>query len=273
MKKIIALLMAAVLMALTFAGCQTKTGKEEDSTESENNSVVTESDSDYVVKKGKLVVGITEYAPMDYKEKGSDEWIGFDAEFARAFAKELGVDVEFIVIDWDNKFLELSSKKIDCIWNGMTITDEVKLNSNCSNPYVKNAQVVVMAEDKVDSYKDVASLANLSFAVESGSAGEKAAIENEFKYTSVTAQSDALMEVQAGTADACIIDITMANAMTDEGTSYSTLKGCLELSSEEYGVAFRKGSDLTDMFNKFMVENKDEVVTPLAQKYQLTLAY
>lgn len=273
MKKFIALLMAAILMALTFAGCQSKTTDEDDSTVPENNSVVATSDRDYVVNKGKLVVGITEYAPMDYKEEGSDEWIGFDADLAKAFAKELGVEVEFIVIDWDNKFLELSSKKIDCIWNGMTITDEVMLNSNCSNPYVKNAQVVVMAADKADAYKDAASMSELTFAVESGSAGESVAVENEFNYTSVTAQSDALMEVQAGTADACIIDITMANAMTGEGTSYSTLKGCLELSIEEYGVAFRKGSELTDMFNKFIVDNKDAVVTPLAEKYELTLAY
>lgn len=268
MKKIIALLMAAVLV-FAFAGCTKAPETEEKTTEAE----VVASDLDTVKSNGKLVVGITDYAPMDYKEEGSDEWTGFDAEFARAFAKELGVEVEFIEIDWDNKVFELDAKKIDCIWNGMTITNEIKLATNVSNAYVKNAQVVVMAADKVADYADAASMAELSFAVESGSAGQDAATENNYNYTAVLTQADALMEVKAGTADACIIDITMANAMTGEGTSYDTLAKGIELTSEEYGVSFRKGSDLTAALNQFMVDNKTEVLEPLAAKYELTLAF
>lgn len=292
MKKFIALLMAAMLIVVSFAGCaDTKVDEEtstnevataEETTAKLNlnvepitglDSLDAESDLAYVLSKGKLVVGITDYAPMDYKDKGSDEWTGFDAEFAEAFGKALGVEVEFIEIDWDNKFLELSAKDIDCIWNGMTITDEVKLNTSCSDAYVKNAQVVVMAADKVADYTDVASMADLAFAVESGSAGEAAAKDNNLTYTAVPAQSDALMEVAAGTADACIIDITMANAMTGAGTSYATLASCLELTSEEYGVAFRTGSDMTAVFNQFMVDQKAAVLEPLADKYELTLAF
>ena len=269
MKKIIALLMAAVLV-FAFAGCTRAPETEEDTT---NAEVVAVSDLDTVKSNGKLVVGITDYAPMDYKEEGSDEWTGFDAEFARAFAKDLGVEVEFIEIDWDNKVFELDAKKIDCIWNGMTITNEIKLATNVSNAYVKNAQVVVMAADKVADYADAASMAELSFAVESGSAGQDAATENNYNYTAVLTQADALMEVKAGTADACIIDITMANAMTGEGTSYETLAKGIELTSEEYGVSFRKGSDLTAALNQFMVDNKAEVLEPLAAKYELTLAF
>ena len=82
------------------------------------------SDVDYVKEKGKLVVGITEFEPMDYQNE-SGEWIGFDADMAKAFAESLGVDAEFVVIDWDNKILELDGKTIDCVWNGMTLTDEV----------------------------------------------------------------------------------------------------------------------------------------------------
>lgn len=296
MKKFIALLMAALLV-FAFAGCaDTKTPVEEESSDAVSDQAdvkeeatqklnldvepVTglddlgeDSDLAKIINKGTLVVGITDYAPMDYKDPGSDEWTGFDAEFAEAFGEAIGVKVEFIEVDWDNKFFELESNKIDCIWNGMTITDEVKLNTSCSAAYVKNAQVVVMAADKVADYADAASMADLSFAVESGSAGEQAAKDNKFAYTAVLTQADALMEVQSGTADACIIDITMANAMTGAGTSYDKLAKGIELTSEEYGVGFRKGSDATAVLNAFMMAQKENVLVPLAAKYELTLAF
>ena len=86
--------------------------------------------------KGKLVVGITNFEPMDYKDEDG-KWIGFDADMAAAFAQSIDVDVEFIEIDWDNKIMELDSKNIDCVWNGMTLTDEVKKSIATSNPTVK----------------------------------------------------------------------------------------------------------------------------------------
>ncbi len=101
-----------------------------------------DSDVDYIKGKGKLVVGITEFEPMDYKDD-NDEWIGFDADMARLVAEKLGVDVEFVVIDWDNKVMELDSKSIDVVWNGMTLTDEVTSAMECTNAYCNNAQVVV----------------------------------------------------------------------------------------------------------------------------------
>ena len=224
--------------------------------------------------KGKLVVGITEYAPMDYKdEKGN--WTGFDAEFARMFAKELGYEVEFKVIEWDNKLLELESGAIDCIWNGMTITGEIKDSCAVSEPYVRNQQVVVMKADKASSYKDAESMKDLKFAAESGSAGQTSIIDNineNANLTAVSAQSDALLEVASGSVDACVIDATMAAAMTGEGTSYADLKVVLTLADEEYGVAFRKDSDLCAKFNEFKkkITDNGELKT-LADKYCLTL--
>lgn len=103
-----------------------------------------DSDVEAIKAKGKLIVGITEFAPMDYQEKGSDEWVGFDADMCKAVAKKLGVDVEFVIIDWDTKHLELETKKIDVVWNGMTLTDEVKAAMDCTNAYCNNAQVVVV---------------------------------------------------------------------------------------------------------------------------------
>ena len=257
MKKIIALVLTLVLALGCFVGCS----KKDDG-----------SDLAYVQKKGTLIVGITDYEPMDYKDSDGS-WTGFDAEFAQAVAAKLGVKCEFIEIDWDNKFFELESKAIDCIWNGMTITDEVKLNASVSNPYVKNAQVVVLDAAKAADYTTADAIQGLSFAVEAGSAGEAElkglGIEN---YTAVQSQSNALMEVAAGTCDACVIDITMANAMTGSGSGYPNLTSALELSTEEYGIGFRKNSDLTTKVNEIMASfMTDGTLDALASKYSLTL--
>ncbi len=111
--------------------------------------VATEPDSDvaYIQDKGTLVVGITEFAPMDYKDEAGN-WIGFDADMARLVAEKLGVEAEFVVIEWDNKIMELDSKNIDVVWNGMTLTDEVTNAMECTNAYCNNAQVVVVPGDK-----------------------------------------------------------------------------------------------------------------------------
>ena len=170
-------------------------------------------DIDYITENGKMIIGITDYAPMNYKDdKGN--WTGFDTEFAEAVCEKLGVKAEFVEIEWDNKFIALESKAIDCIWNGMTISEEVLKNTSCSKAYVKNAQVVVMAEDKIADYKDAEAMKELSFAVESGSAGATAAKDSGFEdVLEAGTQTDALLEVQSGACDACIIDLTMANAM------------------------------------------------------------
>ena len=102
-----------------------------------------DSDVSYIQGKGTLIVGITNFEPMDYKD-GSDEWIGFDADMARIVAEKLGVEVQFIEIDWDNKIMELDSKNIDVVWNGMTLTNEALEAMECSNAYCNNAQVVIV---------------------------------------------------------------------------------------------------------------------------------
>lgn len=204
----------------------------------------------YIQEKGTLIVGITNFAPMDYKDENGD-WIGFDADMAKAFAESLGVEVEFVEIDWDNKILELDSKTIDCVWNGMTLTAEVTSAMDCSNAYCNNAQIVIVPADKAEQYQDVESLSDLTFAVEAGSAGEEEVDALGLNYTSVKTQADALMEVAAGTSDAAVIDSLMAAAMVGEGTGYADLTYTVGLNSEEYGVGFRKGSDLAEALNDF----------------------
>lgn len=263
-KRLLSALLCGCLAVSMLAGCGSKKEEEvvtntdaadaaadtaEEAAEAEEEAPAG-SDLDYVLEKGTLVVGITDFEPMDYKDENG-EWIGFDADMAKAFAESLGVAVEFVEIDWDNKVLELAGKTIDCVWNGMTLTDEVKAAMECSNAYCNNAQVVIVPADVADKYQDTDSLKDLNFAVEAGSAGEAEVSALGLNYTSVKAQSDALMEVKAKTSDAAVIDLLMAGAMIGEGTDYANLTHTLELNSEEYGVGFRKGSDLAAALNEF----------------------
>ena len=271
MKKFLAVLISA-LMCVSLAACSTAPASSDDvSADAENNTEVNtnavvsdeentedeteaQSDAEYVKSKGTLVVGITDFAPMDYKDADGN-WIGFDADMAKAFAEALGVEVEFTEIDWDNKILELNSKTIDCVWNGMTLTDEVLSSMECSNAYCNNKQVVVVPADKAESYQTAESCKELVFAVESGSAGNDMADEYGFEYTAVKDQATAVMEVAAGTSDAAIIDSLMAAAMVGEGTGYETLTYTVGLNDEKYGVGFRKGSDLAELLNSFFADS------------------
>ena len=257
MKKIWAMLLA-LTMILSLAACgskkETPAAEEKPAAEQPAETPAEEPAADSEVaaiqSKGTLVVGITDFAPMDYKDADGN-WIGFDADMAKAFAESLGVAVEFVEIDWDNKVLELNSKAIDCVWNGMTLTDEVTSAMECSNAYCNNAQVVIVPADKADQYQTVEACADLAFAVEAGSAGEAEVDALGYNFTPVKAQSDALMEVAAGTSDAAVIDSLMAAAMVGEGTGYADLTYTVGLNSEEYGVGFRKGSDLAAALNDF----------------------
>ena len=275
MKKWIAMLLAA-LMVFSMAACAAKNEPAADQTNDQPaadtqtsepaedtasgedaapaaDQTAADSDMAYVQSKGTLVVGITDFAPMDYQNE-SGEWIGFDADMAKAFAESLGVSVEFVEIDWDNKILELGSKSIDCVWNGMTLTDEVTSAMACSNAYCNNSQVVIVPADKAADYADVEACKALSFAVEAGSAGMAEVEKLGASFTEVKDQATALMEVAAGTSDAAVIDSLMAGAMVGEGTSYDSLTYTVSLNAEEgeqYGVGFRQGSDLADALNDF----------------------
>ncbi len=258
MKKILTVLMAVLMAAACLAGC----GKQEGS------------DFAYVQKKGTMVVGMTEYAPIAFKDDNG-QWTGFDVELGRIVAEKLGVDIEFLVLpDWNQKFVELDSRNIDVIWNGMTITEDVKNNTSYTKPYLLNAQVVVMKKENVANYPDVDSLKGLKFAVENGSAGQEALDSLGIKdYVALQDQPAAILEVKAGTSDACVVDITMANAMTGEGSDFTDLAVGISLTEEEYGIAFRKGSDLTAKVDEILDELRDNgTMQQLADKYNLTMA-
>ena len=243
-RRVLSVLLCAAMAFSMLAGCGSKDkGGESDS------------DKAYVQDKGTLVVGITNFKPMDYKDE-SGEWIGFDADLAKKFAESLGVEAEFVEIDWDNKIMELDGKTIDCVWNGMTLTPEVTSSMDCTDAYLNNAQVVVVPKEVADQYQDEESLADL-----------------ELNVTPVTAQADALMEVAAGTSDAAVIDLLMAAAMIGDGTNYADLTYTVHLNNEEYGVGFRQGSDLADELNSFFAScYEDGSIQELAKTYGVQAA-
>ena len=240
MKKFLSLALALTLCT-SLAACSSGGNTSGSSSGSDNtsgsgsgsSSQTQTSDMQYVKDKGTLVVGITYFAPMDYKEEGSDEWIGFDADMAKAFAESLGVNVEFQEITWDYKVEELNSKAIDCVWNGMTLSDDVMAAMGTSVPYCTNYQTLIYPADKAADFEGLTSLEGLNIAVESGSAGEDAALALGATTVPVQAQSNALMEVSAGTSDAAVIDVLMAAEMTGEGTSYADLVYSLTLNDAQ----------------------------------------
>lgn len=283
MKKLISLLLAAG-MAASLAACGSTAAITDsaaadstaDATSTAEAAEATDGESDlaYIKEKGKMTIGYTVYAPMNYTDENG-EFVGFDTELATAVCEQLGVEPEFVEINWDTKIVELDAKSIDCIWNGMTLTDDILANTACTEAYAKNAQVVVMKAGS--GYTSTADLVGKTVVAEAGSAGETTIQEDEnlaqADYISKGVQTDCLMEVAAGTADAAVLDLTLASAMIGEGTDYADLEIVDELNAEEYGVAFRKGSDAAAAVNEaFAALKADGTMQTLADKYGLTLA-
>ena len=277
MKRLVSAFLAGA-MALSLAACggaaSTSTVASSAASGSAAASETAASDLDYIKEKGKLVIGYTVYEPMNYTDADGN-FTGFDTELATAVCEKLGVEPEFVEINWDTKVVELDAKSIDCIWNGMTLTEDIMANTATTKAYAKNAQVVVVKEST--AYTSTADLAGKTVVAEAGSAGEAAiqGDENLAKadYVSKSVQTDCLMEVAAGTADAAVLDLTLANAMIGEGTDYASLKIVDELNAEEYGVAFRKGSDAAAVVDAaFDAMKADGTMQALAEKYELALA-
>ncbi|MCI5546468.1 MAG: transporter substrate-binding domain-containing protein [Clostridiales bacterium] len=245
-----------------------------------------ESDWAYIQGKGKLTIGITLFAPINYYDE-NNELIGFDTELAKAVCEKLGVEVEFIEINWDSKEIELNSKNIDAIWNGMCITEERKQNMSMSRPYLYNTQAMVMKADKEADI--MADIAGKYVVAEQGSTGEGklqgtiadddtvvVSAKEYFKdanYTPVDSMAKALMEVKSGIADVALVDSVCALAMVGEGTDYDDLTVNLDnnFGLQEYGIGFRVGSDVTELVNNAIIElTKDGTVAQIAEKYGLT---
>ena len=231
-------------------------------------------DWEYIQDKGFMKIGFTYYEPMNYTDDNG-EFVGFETEFAKAVCEKLGVEPEFVEINWDGKVLSLQSKDIDVIWNGMTITPEISESLTVSKPYLKNYQVVVIRKENAEAYKGTADLAGKNLEAEAGSAGEAAIAGDEnlskANYLSVTTQTDALLEVKTGAADAAVMDFVLADTVVGNG-DYSDLMVIpdLQLSVEEYAAGFRKDSPAAEKMNEAMDELIAEgKLNELAVKYEL----
>lgn len=278
MKKLISMALAAG-MAVSLAACggaasSAPAADEAASGAASTTEAAADSDLAYIQGKGKMTIGYTVYEPMNYTD-AEGNFTGFDTELATAVCEKLGVEPDFVEINWDTKIVELDAKSIDCIWNGMTLTDEIMANTACTKAYAKNAQVVVMKADA--DYTSTADLVGKTVVAEAGSAGESAIQDDgslsQADYISKSVQTDCLMEVAAGTADAAVLDLTLATAMIGDGTDYANLTIKDELNAEEYGVAFRKGSDVAAAVDAAFDELKsDGTMQKLADKYSLSLA-
>ena len=228
----------------------------------------------YIKQKGTLVIGYTDYEPMNFTDK-SGKLVGFDTEFAEAVCKKLGVTPKFVLINWDTKEVELKAKNIDCIWNGLTVTEERKANMAFTNSYIRNEQVLVVKTADAAKYADKASLKGKNLVAETESAGQSA-IEKDLKdakFKAVDSQSKALLEVKAGTADGAVIDATMAKSMTGAGSDFADLTVItkLNLTSEEYAVGFRVGSNAAAQANQATSDLvKDGTMKKIAETYKLT---
>lgn len=274
-KKGLALALALTL-TLALAGC-TNGNTGGDSGAGPDGAAPPSSDDDwsYVQGNGTLKIGYTVFEPMNYTD-AEGNFVGFETEFATAVCEKLGLTPEFVEINWDSKLLELESKNIDCIWNGMTITDDLKAAISVSEPYIKNMQVVIIRAADAGKYTDTAGLAGATVEAEAGSAGEGAVQEDEHlsqaTYVSAPRQIDTLLEVKTGAADAAVLDYVLAKASIGEGTDFADLMMIpgLELSVEEYGVGFRKGSGLADRMNQAMEALiADGTLNTIAEKYGL----
>ena len=230
-----------------------------------------------------LICGVTDFDPMNYLD-ASGNWTGFDTEFARLVGDKLGMKVEFQLIDWGSKYMELESGAISAIWNGFTAngTDE---NSDgvrvpraqlvdMSYSYVLNQQCVVARTDKAGEIKSIDDLKGKTVAVESGSAGEGeavAALDGSGTILDVSSQVATFLEVKSGAADCAVVDILLAQGRVGTG-DYADLVIIpeIEMAYEIYAIGFKKGDPLRDKVNGAIKELYDEgKLMELAEKYDL----
>ena len=275
MKKFIAMLLAFILTAACFAGCAAATPATTTAAAGETGApAATGEETPETPIMQTVVVGYTIYEPMNYFEDGSDKLIGFDTELAEAVFGNLGYTVIFQEIDWNQKYTDLDSGAIDCVWNGFTCNcsdddgiaraEKVDFSYN----YMENRQVIVVKADS--TIAAAADLAGKLGAVESGSAGETYA--KGFEGATVkgcNVQTECLMEVNSGAADFAVLDAQLAKAYVGNG-DYAGLKIVEDLSSdvEYYAIGFKKGSELTAQVNaQLEALAADGTIATLAEKY------
>ncbi|MDO5145419.1 MAG: transporter substrate-binding domain-containing protein [Eubacteriales bacterium] len=282
MKKFIAMLLVSSMCVMSLAGCGSAKGENTD----ESTGAAASSDWEDISAKGEMTIGMTLFAPMNYYDE-NNEFVGFDTDLANAVGEKLGIKMNFEEINWDSKEIELNSKNIDCIWNGMCSTKERQENMALSAPYLYNTQAMVMKADRQDEI--MADVSGLTVTAEKGSTGEgklqgtiadddtvevsAAEYFADSNYVASDSMAKALMEVKAGTADLALVDSVAAYGMVGPDTDYSDMVINVDnnFGLQEYVIGFRKGSDLEAKVSAAIDElYADGTVDALAEKYNLS---
>ena len=229
--------------------------------------------------RDRLICGVTLFQPMNYQDDNGN-WTGFDTEFARAVGAKLGMEVEFQIIDWSRKFLELQAGTISCIWNGMTanVVDSATGRQRFEDvdftySYMLNQQAVVIRNTRANEFRSASDLIGKTVAAEAGSAGEtiaRDAVGSDGRVIGSNAQIDTFIEVQSGAVDFALIDILLARELTGRGDLASLMIAPIEMDAEVYAIGFPRGSPLVSRVNQAIVELFDDgTMLRLAQKYEL----
>ncbi len=252
MKKIICLALVSIMCLFSFASC----GKDDNT----------------------LVCGVTIFENMNEQDENGN-WTGFESEFAMEVGKLLGMEVEFQIIEWSQKYSELKSGNIDCIWNGFTANssdDGIPRKDlvDFSYTYMLNQQCIVVKKDNLASYSTEADLAGKKAVAEGGSAGASYAegvIGENGSLITTTAQINAFTEIKAGTSDFAVVDILLAKNICGSG-DYTDLAivESIVLDAEYYAIGFEKGSELTAKVNEAIKTlNDNGKLLEIAKKYGL----
>ena len=270
------LLLVGLVLGLTACGTKETGGNAVGKTGEESGSNAKQEDTSlqYILDRGKFIVGLDDtFPPMGFRDDANNI-VGFDIDLAQAVSDKLGVELVLQPIEWDAKEQELATKNIDAIWNGFSITEERLANLTMSDPYMENSISLVVAKDsEIASMEDIA---GKRLAVQSGSSAQEALdseANKEFKASvgkinEFASYVTALMDLETGNSDAVLMDSVVANYMINTaGKDFTVLDDALV--AEEYAVGFRKGDQaLCDAVNNALKELKEDgTVETIATKW------
>ena len=263
MKKILSMLSLVMAAVLMLTGCA-----------SSDKGVDAKNDLMNIKAAGKMVIGITESAPMNYYDEEGN-LVGFDTEYAKIVCERLGVEAEFKIINWNTKEKDLEKGEVDAVWNGLTVNKNRRKDMDFTKVYLTNKQCVVIDKSDVSVYTSAQKMKDAVVTAEAGSAGEVAVSYNRYlskaDYVPSGSQSNALIALAAGNADGAVVDITFAFSNVGKG-DYKNLMIVedITLSDEECAVGLRKGSDLTAEINRVTDELiEDGTLLAIAAEYGL----